>query len=355
MSPSIHRDIGNFNRLGGLIVNFRKKWMIFFLAAVLFVSIIPVATPASAATATVEVVYGVNFRDKPSTSGKIIRMLKKGETLQLLDIPNNYWYHVKDKNGVTGYVSSQSKYTKLEQTSAAPTSFNATVVSSVSFRKGPSTSDERIRYLQKGEKINIIQKVNNYWYKAVDAKGVTGYVSTSSQYISTTFNGNNTTTSPSQSGGATYKGLTRQEVANRVIAAGKKYLGTPYEYGSSRSDTSTFDCSDFVRQAFKDAIGLVLPGDSRSQGAYVKNVGKTTTDWRKLQPGDLMFFMDYKGTSASNYSGINKSSQRISHVGIYLGDGKILHTYSKESGGVRIDSIQGKHWEYRFLFGGPVF
>ena len=143
-------------------------------------------------------------------------------------------------------------------------------------------------------------------------------------------------------------------IANKVIAAGKKYLGTPYEYGSSRSNTKTFDCSDFVRQAFKEGAGIILPGDSRSQAAYVKKIGKTTTNWRNLKPGDLMFFMAYKGTSKSNYTGINKSAQRITHVGIYLGNGKILHTYSKESGGVRIDSIAGKHWEYRFVFGGSA-
>ena len=68
-----------------------------------------------------------------------------------------------------------------------------------------------------------------------------------------------------------------------------------------------------------------------------------------------MFFMSYRGPKKSDYSGINKSKQTINHVGIYLGDGRILHTYSKESGGVRIDSIAGKHWEYRFLFGGSAF
>ncbi|TYP79710.1 NlpC/P60 family protein [Paenibacillus methanolicus] len=139
-----------------------------------------------------------------------------------------------------------------------------------------------------------------------------------------------------------------------VINAGMKYMGTPYENGSSRSNTSTFDCSDFVRQAFLDATGVKLPADSRSQATYVKNRSGTTTKWSNLKPGDLMFFMSYKGTSKSAYAGINKSTQRITHVGIYLGNGKVLHTYSKESGGVTISSIAGKHWEYRFVFGGSA-
>jgi peptidoglycan DL-endopeptidase CwlO len=140
--------------------------------------------------------------------------------------------------------------------------------------------------------------------------------------------------------------------AQSVIHAGKSYMGTPYEYGSSRSSTSTFDCSDFVRQAFLDGAGIKLPSDSRAQADYVKRIGKYTTDWKRLKPGDIMFFTSYRGTNPSNYSGY--SSQKITHDGIYLGNGKVLHTYSKQAGGVTISSIEGKHWEYRFVFGGSA-
>lgn len=87
-----------------------------------------------------------------------------------------------------------------------------------------------------------------------------------------------------------------------------------------------------------EGIGLTLPSDSRGQGSYVKAKGNIKTNWRDLQPGDLMFSWIIKEL----------------HVGIYLGDGKILHTYSVARGGVRIDSIAGKHREYRFLFGGSA-
>ncbi|HUC91787.1 MAG TPA: C40 family peptidase [Paenibacillus sp.] len=143
-------------------------------------------------------------------------------------------------------------------------------------------------------------------------------------------------------------------VEHKVIQKGMKYIGTPYEFGSSRSNTRTFDCSDFVRQAYIEGAGITLPSNSRTQGAYIKKKGDYTTDWKKLKPGDIMFFMSYKGNKASDYKGINKQKERITHNGIYLGNGKILHTYSKESGGVRIDTIEGKQWEKRFLFGGSV-
>ncbi|WP_408635001.1 C40 family peptidase [Paenibacillus phocaensis] len=132
-----------------------------------------------------------------------------------------------------------------------------------------------------------------------------------------------------------------------------KSLGTPYEYGSSRSSTATFDCSDFVRQAYKDALGLTLPADSRQQGDYIKDNGTAVYSIDSLKRGDLVFFMSYKGSSAKSYQGIDKQKQRITHVAIYLGNGQLLHTYSKESGGVIVDQLDGA-WVHRFMFGGSV-
>lgn len=65
--------------------------------------------------------------------------------------------------------------------------------------------------------------------------------------------------------------------------------------------------------------------------------------------------MSNKSSTATSYNGIDKNTERITHVGIYLGDGKILLTYSVESGGVRIDNLAGTPWEYHFLFGGSTY
>lgn len=139
-----------------------------------------------------------------------------------------------------------------------------------------------------------------------------------------------------------------------VVHAGLKYLGTPYEYGSNRNNTRTFDCSDFTRQAFLDGAGIKIPSDASKQASYVKRTGKVTHNWTQLQPGDLMFFMSYKGPRPTSYTGLHKPFQAVTHVGIYMGNGKVLHTYSKESGGVKVSKIAGTHWESRFLFGGSA-
>ncbi|TBL67913.1 SH3 domain-containing C40 family peptidase [Paenibacillus thalictri] len=313
--------------------------------------------------ANAKIVKSVNFRTGPSTDAAKIRLLSKGESLWILEKINSYWYKAADTNNTIGYVSTGSEYIDtdfdggaapqpapepepepevepVEQTFISPP--NATAVSSVSFRTGPSTDASRIRYVSKGEKLLILNKTNSYWYYVQDESGALGYVSTGSQYISTTY------VEP-------YKLLDPATAAQKAIETGMKYLGTPYEFGSSRSDTSTFDCSDFVRQAYLDGIGQLLPGDSRSQASYVKGIGKTKTDWRQLKKGDLMFFMSYKGSTSAAYANVDRANETVTHVGIYLGDGQVLHTYSISSGGVRVDSVADSQWEMRFLFGGSTY
>lgn len=242
-------------------------------------------------------------------------------------------------------VVSASSIVPAQALAADPT---LKVVSSVNFRDQPNTSSDSIRYLKTGETAVILEKVNSYWYKIKDKNGDIGYVSSNTKYVAV----QSVPAAPTPTSAPAPVPSSAAQMASKVIEAGKKYLGTPYEYGSSRLNTLTFDCSDFVRQAYLDGIGLKLPSDSRSQGEYVKKQGDIATDWSKLKPGDIMFFMEYRGTAASNYQGINKLTEKITHTAIYLGNGQILHTYSVKSGGVRIDSITGTHWEKRFLFGG---
>ncbi|MFS0555664.1 C40 family peptidase [Brevibacillus sp. 179-C9.3 HS] len=121
------------------------------------------------------------------------------------------------------------------------------------------------------------------------------------------------------------------DIASQVIKNGEKYLGTKYKYGSSSSTTKTFDCSSFTQRVFKEA-GITLPRDSRQQSTVGKTVSKNS-----LQKGDLIFMK----------ASVNTSSDRITHVAIYAGDGKILHTYG--SPGVTYSKYYGTNWEKRVV------
>ncbi|AZN39999.1 C40 family peptidase [Paenibacillus albus] len=319
--------------------------LVFILTALL---VIPAAMAAQGTSPVVgELQSSASFRSQPSTSSTVYKYFKKGENVVILEETNAYWYKVQDVYGKIGYVSSSDKYIDII--------YNATIAASVNFRTSASTDGSKIRLLNKGESVLITGKPSSAWYAVTDSTGKKGYVSTQEQYITTgpAFSmPTGTVSAPSTP--STPAAPTQSATIEKIIAAGMKYWGTPYEFGSDRDTTTTFDCSDFVRTAFREGASVTLPSDSRKQGDYVKAKGSVKTDWHQLKRGDLMFFMDYKGAKASSYAGINKATETITHVGIYLGNGQILHTYSTESGGVRTSDIAGTQWDYRFLFGGSA-
>lgn len=314
-----------------------RKWTMVSLLLVLALTFVfPAAISADEGVSTkAQIVSGVSFRDQPSTASHVIRMLKTNEVVNVTDYVTTNWFKVKDAQGVSGYVSTNSKYIKIIS--------NAEIIYGVNFRTMPSseTGSKVIRMLSKGEDVLVTDKVNDSWYKIQDAKGISGYISSSSKYIVTNFS-------------VVVPNLPLADEIEAVIDAGNAYLGTPYEFGSERNDPTTFDCSDFVQTMFWDALRLYVPSDSAAQGQYVRSLGPVKTDWTQLKRGDLMFFSSYKGSKPSDYDNINVLKEPITHVALYLGNGSILHTYSIESGGVRIDTVDGKQWENRFLYGGSV-
>jgi cell wall-associated NlpC family hydrolase len=105
------------------------------------------------------------------------------------------------------------------------------------------------------------------------------------------------------------------------------FYGTPYRFGGSSSHV--LDCSGFVQKVFR-ANGIELPRDSRAQAKYGYKVSLS-----ELKPGDLLFFKTYK--------------RDVSHVGIYIGDGKMVHAATR-GGRVMVSSIHEPYYRQRFLF-----
>lgn len=336
----------------------KKSMSILVMGALIFTSLPAWQGQAYAAEAAVQtvqqgqIISGVNLRSKPSLSGSIIGFVSKGSVVTILEQSNDYFYKVRTPEGTTGYISTADKYINVQK--AGSNTAAGVVIYGVNLRDKPSTSGKVIKMLSKGTKVTIVEQSNSYFYKVETENGLKGYVSTSSKYLE--IGGTVTSPTPSPSPSPTpspVPGTSNSAKIEQVIRTGQSYLGTPYEYGSDRNTTATFDCSDFVRQAYRESIGIVLPADSRKQGAWIKDNGTAVYSMDSLKRGDLMFFMSYKGSSASSYAGVNPNTERITHVGIYLGNGEILHTYSNSSGGVRVDKLTGS-WKYRFLYGGSV-
>jgi cell wall-associated NlpC family hydrolase len=119
--------------------------------------------------------------------------------------------------------------------------------------------------------------------------------------------------------------------ADQVIQEALNLKGkVRYKYGVNRPSSYTFDCSSFTKYVFSKA-GVTLPWSSRLQAQQGKYVSKSS-----LQAGDLVFFK----SSGS-------SSNRITHVGIYMGDGKFIHnTIGGSVNGVIISDLSDYSHRY---------
>ena len=104
-------------------------------------------------------------------------------------------------------------------------------------------------------------------------------------------------------------------------------LGVPYRLGGTSAETG-FDCSGFVRAMFQQTVGLMLPRTAAEQAAATTRIEKAD-----LKPGDLVFFNTLRRTN--------------SHVGIYMGDGKFIHS-PRTGSHVRVENMNISYWQTRF-------
>lgn len=120
-------------------------------------------------------------------------------------------------------------------------------------------------------------------------------------------------------------GLTQRASELAMHAMGM--LGINYKRGGNTPETG-LDCSGMVRYVYKQALGRDLPRSA----IEISQIGKQVQQ-QDLQPGDLVFY--------------NTMRRGFSHVGIYLGDNKFIHSPSA-GGQVRIESMELAYWKKRF-------
>jgi len=129
-----------------------------------------------------------------------------------------------------------------------------------------------------------------------------------------------------------YKALPRDTVRLRIIEKAREYLGVNYKWGASGENG--FDCSGYVKYVFAQ-FGYMLPHSSYQQ----YNTSRRLTE-KKARPGDLVFFVT--------------RGERISHVGIYLGDNSFIHAPSTGKQ-VRIESLDTGFFRKNLAGFGTIF
>jgi hypothetical protein len=122
---------------------------------------------------------------------------------------------------------------------------------------------------------------------------------------------------------------------NKLISTARRYMGVKYKFGAAPySESGRFDCSTFTRYVYGKQ-GISLPRLSRAQAREGVLVSR-----KMLRKGDLMFFY---------VPGRFKTNKTVGHVGIYMGNNKMIHSSPAPDNGVQISSINHSYWKKTFL------
>lgn len=121
---------------------------------------------------------------------------------------------------------------------------------------------------------------------------------------------------------------------NALIRESRRYMRVPYEFGAGPyPQTKKFDCSSYTQYVF-GKFGVRLNRTARAQARQGTPVSR-----KLLRKGDLLFF---------SVPGRFKSNKTVGHVGIYIGNGKMINTYSNKKG-VHIAEVNKGYWYKKYL------
>lgn len=203
-------------------------------------------------------------------------MKKKLFTLMVLSILFLFSFHVSPQ----AQTQNQQNEKQLVVTASV-----------LNFRSSPKITNNIIGKLLYNQTVIFLNKEGN-WSLVKAPNGKTGYVYNTYVKEKTASTTNKT------------------DIRNQVVAYAKQFLGNPYVYGGN-SLTNGVDCSGFTQQILKK-FGYSINRTSKTQ-----ILNGTRVNANELLPGDLVFY---------GYSGV------ISHVAMYIGDGKIIHANSSKTG-----------------------
>lgn len=187
----------------------------------------------------------------------------------------------------------------------------------LNIRLMPNTESAIIGQYVYGSSVEIIEKQNE-WYKI---KYGNGYAYVHGDYVQENMQDVTQSTQTSLMG-------------QQVVNIAKQYIGTPYLYGGM--SPYGFDCSGFVKYVYSQlGINLNRIAEDQAKNGYA-------VDRENLAPGDIICFSSASGSSY------------ISHVGIYVGDGKFIHS-PRTGYTVTIESLNGTSYARRFYCARRIF
>ncbi|HJB52018.1 MAG TPA: C40 family peptidase [Candidatus Oscillibacter pullicola] len=250
----------------------------------------------------------LRLRAEPSTSASVVTTLDKSVAVAILDDSVDGWYKIA-YNGNTGYVSAD--YLNVDQDNVF-TTYGRVNSDGVNVRSGASTDSSVLATIEEDAIVTVNGLVDG-WYDVTCEYGTEGYIRSD------------------------FLDLTESSSSNSdIVATAKQYLGTGYVYGGA--SPSGFDCSGYTMYVYSQH-GYSLPQSATSQ--WQSGLGTRVYSISELQPGDLVFFNDPS----------RNAGKACSHVGIYVGNGKHIHSSSSRNGGVIISDLTSGYYNTYFVGG----
>lgn len=261
----------------------------------------------------------------PSTTSKVLCNAKKGSKIIRISYSGD-WSYVRFSGGKKGYILTKTVSSKKVSTSTPtpkpqryyipqPKKNVVYAKDSLNTRSGPGISYTKISTLRRGTEIVVASTTSNGWIKSdkgwyVKKEYTVNYPITAS--------GKRATPTPTPKPSAAQLRYMRLSGFAKYVSG---YVGCRYVYGGSTP--SGFDCSGFSMYCYKKYYGISLPHGANMQMHRGRKVSLSA-----LQTGDLVFFdHDHNG--------------KADHVGIYVGNGKLVHASNPRSGVIKV-SLSGK-------------
>ena len=252
------------------------------------------------------------IKESPDMASVTLATINKGKGITRVSVGDT-WSLIQTEDGVTGYVpntniTDQMIFIAIDRTVWVDTS-------GLKLRADPSTQAEIITTLSKNEKLHCLA-VSDKWYQVELEDGTEGYVyisyTTQTRPPDPTATPTPRRTSSSSGSGSGSSGSTAHITGvngESIVSICQSMLGVQYTYASATREEGV-DCSGLVVYAYRQ-IGIELPHQSNSLTRSGMSVSRAD-----IQIGDIVCW-DVRGSSST-----------AEHVGIYVGNGQVIHASS---------------------------
>lgn len=293
----------------------------------------------------------VNVRREPGTDSEVVGKIYNGAVAQILETAGEEqdWFHVVS-GSVEGYIKAEYFLygdAAAEAVDDYLTRYATVIADRLNVRREPGTDSKRIGFITNGEKVKILEQQED-WLLVQYTEERTGYVAAEYVTVSEEFiyaksieeeraeqealreMARRMAQEEQAAAADTVAALpeipvvtppaavytSNEELRSSVVAYALQYLGYPYVHGGRSLATGT-DCSGFTCYIYAD-FGYSI---SRTPSGQYSSAGRSI-DYSEIQPGDIICY----------------GKSKCTHVGMYIGDGKIIHAANSRKGVVIYDA-----------------